>query len=88
MFKNRSQQIKTEVKARIERSPNSIHEQSCLLLKNIAGRKPETTRIVVQNNLYSNLNKIRTSKKTLEITKIVDPYNMKSVKNFSVSGCG
>ena len=56
--------------------------------KYIAGRIPETTRIVVQNNLYPNLDKIRISKKTQEITKIVDQYNLKSVKIFSVQGCG
>ena len=39
--------------------------------KNIAGRIPETTRVVVQNNFYSKLVKIRISKKTLEITKTV-----------------
>ena len=33
MFENRSQQSKTEVKARIERSQNSSHEQTCFLLK-------------------------------------------------------
>ena len=55
--------------------------------KNIAGRIPETTRIVVQNNLYRNLDKIRISKKTLEITKIVDQCNIKSVKIFSVQRC-
>ena len=64
MFENRSQQSKTEVKAQIERSQNSSHEQTCFLLKkNIAGRIPETTRIVVQNNLYHKLDKIRISKK-------------------------
>ena len=40
----------------------------------------------MQNNLYSNLNKIRISIKTIEITKIVDQYNIKSVKFFSSSG--
>ena len=59
MFENRSQQSKTEVKARIERSQNSSHEQTCFLLKKI----PETTRMVVQNNLYPNLDEIRISKK-------------------------
>ena len=33
MFENRSQQSKTEVKARIQRSQNSSHEQTCFLLK-------------------------------------------------------
>ena len=33
MFKNRSQQSKTEVKARIEESQNSSHEQTCFLQK-------------------------------------------------------
>ena len=33
MFENRSQISKTEVKARIERSQNSSHEQTCFLLK-------------------------------------------------------
>ena len=33
MFENRSQQSKTEVKARIERSQNSSHQQTCFLLK-------------------------------------------------------
>ena len=33
MFENRSQQSKTEVKARKERSQNSSHEQTCFLLK-------------------------------------------------------
>ena len=56
--------------------------------KNIAGRIPEKTRIVVQNNLYPNSHKIRISKKTLETIKIVDQYNIKSVKIFSVQGCG
>ena len=56
--------------------------------KNIAGRIPETTRIVVQNNFYPKLVKIRTSKKTLEITETVDQYNIKSIKTFSVQGCG
>ena len=55
--------------------------------KNIPGRRPETTRIVVQNNLYPNLDKSRKLKKTLE-KKIVDQYNIKSVKIFSVQGCG
>ena len=40
----------------------------------------------MQNNLYPNLDKIRISKKTLEITKIVDQYNIKSVKTFFSSG--
>ena len=71
MFENRSQQSKTEVNARTERIQNSRHEQTCFLLKNIAGRKPETTRIVVQSNLYPNLDRLRVTKKTLEITKIV-----------------
>ena len=84
MFENRSQQSITEVNARTEKSQNSSHEQTCFLLKNTAGRIPVTTRIVVQNNLYPNLNKIRISKKTLELTKIVDQYNIKSVKIFSV----
>ena len=83
MFENRSQQSKTEVNARTERSQNSSHEQTCFLLKNIAGRIPETTRIVVQNNFYPNLNKIIS-----KITKLVDQYNIKSVKIFSVQGCG
>ena len=49
MFENRSQQSKTEVNARTERSQISSHEQTCFLLKkNIAGRIPETTRIVVK----------------------------------------
>ena len=87
MFENRGQQSKTEVKARSERSQVSSHEQICFLLKNIAGRIPETTRIVVQSNLYPNLDKMRKSKKTLEITKIVDQYNIKSVKFLSVHGC-
>ena len=70
MFENRSQQSNTEVKIRIERSQNSSHEQTCFLLnKNIAGRKPETTRIVVQNNLYPNLDKIRISKKNTRNNK-------------------
>ena len=52
MFENRSQQSKTEVKARTQRSQNSSHEQTCFLLKEkIAGRKPETTRIVAHYNL-------------------------------------
>ena len=38
-------------------------------LKNIAGRIPETTRIVVQTNLYPNLDKIRKSKKNTRINK-------------------
>ena len=42
--------------------------------KNIAGRIPETTRIVVQNNLYQ----IRISKKNTRNNKIVDQYNIKS----------
>ena len=88
MFENRSQQSKTEVNARIERSQNSSHEQTCFLIKNLAGRIPETTQIVVQNNLYPNLDKIRISKRTLEITKIVDQYNIKRVNIFSVQGCG
>ena len=37
MFENRCQQSKTEVEARIERSQNSSHEQTCFLLKKIAG---------------------------------------------------
>ena len=88
MFENKSQQSKTEVKARTERSQNSSREQTCFLLKNIAGRIPETTRIVSQNNRYTNLLKIRISKKTPEITKIVDQQNIKSVKILSVQGCG
>ena len=40
----------------------------------------------MQNNLYPNLDKIRISKKTLEITKIVDQYNIKSVKILFSSG--
>ena len=56
--------------------------------KNIVYRKPETTQIVMQNILYPNLNNIRISKKTLEKTKIVDHYNIKSVKIFSVQRCG
>ena len=51
MFENGSQQSKTEVKTRKERSQNSSHDQTGFLLKNIAGRKPETTRIVVHYNL-------------------------------------
>ena len=60
------------------------------LNKNIAGRIPETTRIVVQNNLFPNLDKVKISRsrKILEITKIADQYNIKSVKIFSVQGCG
>ena len=70
MFENRSQQLKAEVNARTKRSRNSSHEQTCFLLKNIAGRIPETTRIVVQNSLYPNLDKLEFLKKTQEITKI------------------
>ena len=33
MFENRSQQSKTEVNARTDRSQNWSHEQSCFLLK-------------------------------------------------------
>ena len=66
MFENRSQQSKTEVNARTERVRSSIHEQTYFLLKNIARRKPETTRIVVQYNLYPNLTKMITSKQTGE----------------------
>ena len=33
MFENRSQQSKTEVNVRTERSQNSSHEQTCFLLK-------------------------------------------------------
>ena len=33
MFENRSQQSKTELNTRIERSQNSSHEQTCFLLK-------------------------------------------------------
>ena len=33
MLENRSQQSKTEVNARIERSQNSSHKQNCFLLK-------------------------------------------------------
>ena len=33
MFENRSQQSKTEIKTRIERSQNSSHEKTCFLLK-------------------------------------------------------
>ena len=33
MFENKSQQSKTELKTRIERSPISSHEQTCFLLK-------------------------------------------------------
>ena len=63
MFENRSLQSKTEVNARTERSQNSSQEQICFLLKkNIAGRIPEMTRIVVHSNLEPNLIKIRTSK--------------------------
>ena len=40
----------------------------------------------MQNNLYPNLDKIRISKKTLEITNIVDQYNIKSVKFFQFRG--
>ena len=70
MLKNRSQQSKTEVKARIERTQNSSHEQTWFLLKkNIAGRVPETTRIVVQYNLYSNLDKIRILKENTRNNK-------------------
>ena len=47
---------------------------------------PETTRIVVQKNLYPNLDKIRISKKnTIEITNKVDQYNKKP-QNFFSSG--
>ena len=84
MFENRSQKSKTEVKARIEGSQNLSHEQTCFLLKTKAGRIPLTTRIVVQNNLYLNLDKIRVSEKTQELIKIVDQYKTKEVKIFSV----
>ena len=63
---------------------NKNHDDE--IKKNIAGRIPETTRIVEQNNLYPNLDKIRISKKTLEITKIVDQYNIKSVNIFFILG--
>ena len=56
-----------------------------LSAKNIAGRIPETTRIVVQNNLYSDLDKIRISKKTLEITKIRPTWR---AFNFQFRGVG
>ena len=54
--------------------------------KNIAGRLPETIRTVVQNDLYPNLDKIRISKKTLEITETVDQYNIKALKFFQFRG--
>ena len=69
---------------KVTRKVKLVKQKFCI--KNIAGRIPETTRIVVQNNLYPNLDKIRISKKTLEITKIVDQYNIKSVKIFSGAG--
>ena len=47
MFGDKSQQSKTAVNVRNE---------------NIAGRIPETTRIVVHYNLLANLTEIRTSK--------------------------
>ena len=56
MFENRSQQSKTEVNARTERSQNSSHEQTCLLLKipvesqhSSSSRKKDTH---VHNNWY------------------------------------
>ena len=55
--------------------------------KNMAGRIPETTRIV-QNNLYPNLDKIRISKKNTNSRPKTEDENNISVKIFSVQGCG
>ena len=41
MFEKRSQQSKPEVEARIERSQNSSHEQTCFLLKRHSRTSPD-----------------------------------------------
>ena len=80
MFENRCQQSKMEVNARTERSQSSIHDQICFLLKNRAGRIPETTRIVVHYNLYPNLTEIITSKHTGK-KKLAQQTTLKCFKN-------
>ena len=77
MFENRIQQSKTEVDARTERSHNSSHEQTCFLLKIIAGRIPETTRIVVQNNLYPSWDQIKYIEKNTRNNKNIRPIKHK-----------
>ena len=56
MFEKRSQQSKTEVDARTERSQNSSHEQTCCLLKKIEPveyRKRLELLCVIISNLTS-----------------------------------
>ena len=61
MFENRSQQSKTEVNARTERSQNSSHEQTCFLLK----KKPVETqcsssnRVKKETHVYNNCYELR-----------------------------
>ena len=64
MFENRSQQSKTELKARIERSQNSSHEQTCFLLKkpveyqysSSSRKKTQTFTIIAMNFVQEQLN--------------------------------
>ena len=44
MFENRSQQSKTEVNARTERSQNSSHEQTCVLKKPVESQYSSSSR--------------------------------------------
>ena len=54
MFENRSQQSKTEVNARTERSQNSSHEQTCSLLKkNLESQYSSSSRKKPVESQYS-----------------------------------
>ena len=58
-------------------------------LKNIAGRIPETIRIVVQNNLCPDLDKIRISKKKHSRNNQKSrPILQKALKFFQFRGVG
>ena len=54
MFENRSQQSRTEVKARIERSQNSSHEQTCFLLKQNLQNLKNPLRVVKNHDIHNN----------------------------------
>ena len=81
MFENRSQQSKTEVKARIERIQNASHEQICFLLKkrvryqysSSSRKKTHTFTIIamnfVQEQLITQNEEVKLEKVTLEVTE-------------------
>ena len=86
MFENRSQQSKTEVKARIERSQNSSHEQTCFLLKkpieyqysSSSRKKTHTFKIVAINYVQEQLKTKLTLYSALWIKKDRDCFEIET----------